>query len=268
MSTATGPAYRLKPNTDLFSVSKHLDEVREAQSIAITQEFFDGSVFMYDYSKEEQTYTDFLYNYTNKLHQELKEENDHYALTRALNPILLFNHNPVRDEIYVRLVNFVPNAQTLFAQLPFVDKNMEYYNGSDAQLSEMSEEEWHDLRDAWDELNLQSKKYSESLKLELINPLFAKYENLGSKILKQRWDQIQKPKLTERYKRKFLDLYFSNLENVDKQDPLQAIISSTNYSYSKNTIEDLFMHEKYSHKVEELRNEAEEFIHKRPIELK
>lgn len=269
MSTATGPAYKLKPNTDLFSIGSQLDAVREKQHLEIAQEFLDTAIRSYDYLENPQPFNEFLSTYQNTVLQELKTGDDHYRLQRLTEPILGFYYNDKRNEVYVRLVNFSKEAITAFSELSFIEKDMEYYNGSDSQLERISEEEWHDRRDAWFELEIRGRSYPNMLKLDLINPLMAKYSNICLKKVKDSSEQLNFGTSEERLKRKFIELYFKAIGNETKiEDAISAVISSTTkYSYSENNVEALHDHEKHGHLIPALRKETEKFVEEHPIKL-
>jgi hypothetical protein len=268
MSTSTGPAYKLKEATDLFTISEQLDLVREKQNLAVTQEFFDLAVHSYDHTDGKISFAEFLKEKRNEIYDNLKKDNNtHYSLARLLEPEIFLYHNSVRNEIYARLINFDEAATTEFAKLPFIDKDMSYYNGSDSQLSEMSEEEWYDRRDAWDELGLLGKKYPTILKLDVTDVLTVKYNQISPKAVREHWDELNKPSVNARCTRKFSTVYFAYLQDKESKElSFDQVMEILRYRYD-DEVELLYNYDKHKKAIPKLREKTEKFVQDNPIEL-
>lgn len=268
MSTSTGPAYKLKDGTDLFDIFDHLSLVREKQNLAVTQEFFTLAANSYDHSDGKANFRDFLYNHRNVILDDIKLGNStHYGLERSLKPEIFFYRNTVRNEVYARLINFSAKAKDEFAKLPFVDKDMEYYDGSDSQLSEISEKEWYDRRSAWDELKLIGNYNPSVLKMNIFDSLVAKYDQTSPKAVKKLWDELDKPSLNGRLTRKFSSLYLSHLQDKEnKNHHMNMVMAIISYRYDDD-VEGLYGYSKYKKVIPKLRAETEKFIQDHPIEL-
>lgn len=277
MSTSTGPAYKIKQGTDLFFIGMSLDTVREAQNLGYTRNLYDYLVTSFDESDldENKTFEQFVQEtftgFENDWANNTEKNSEYTSLRLKLKPSFVFHHNPVRNEVYVRLIDFTDEAIEAFSKLDFVEKNMEYYNASDSQLNRMTEEEWHDLRDAWDEASTRNKPVSSTLKMALVNPVYQAYFMVTIKNLREHWDKIEQVSLNTRHSRvfatKYLKHYFANLPVNANQFPWHVIFDTKKYNFEKNNVQDLPNWEENLNIIEQLREETVEWVENHPISL-
>lgn len=291
MSTSTGPAYKLHKNTDLFTVAVSLEQVIEAQLIAMTQAFVDECVSEWvGYSgrpASEPLPEDFPAHMReisvkfDRQHTTVKPDHSEFStLYAGGHASLVFYHNTVLDEVYVRLFDFKKPAVKAFEKLSFVGQSMEYYNSSDSQLEYITEEEWEYRKQAWEEVSPRNKIVKAlNPKIDLVNNSYVYYNTIGLKPVGKYADMLTLPSesslLSRVFHTKYNMFFFTEVEPPQKQGGFSsqtnvnwgALHAITKYSFSENNFDTLPAYETNMDKIAQLREESIQWLKDHPVTL-
>lgn len=289
MSTATGPAYKIKPDTDLFTIAASLQETKQTHILGMIQEYLDYSIQEWltfaarkvsdnvpkDFNEHVQTIANRFYaDWATVKSDSSSEFNQLRAGTTAS---LIFYKSFAREELYVRLVDFKKTAVEVFSKLPFVVQSMEYYNGSDSQLNEMSEEEWHYRRDVWEEVGGRNKPSPSTVKISLVNSTYSPYDSVSPKKLNEFKAELTVPSrnklLTKIFRFKYNQFYFTEIEPPKLQGGFSsgttfnwtALNDIAKYSFKENNLQVLPGVDGNEQKVEEMREQSVEWLKTYPV---
>jgi hypothetical protein len=234
MSTATGPAYAIKTTVNIMEVPDFLEDIRVAQSRAIQEELVENAIFAFDNQNTETVFSDYLKTYISKEVSSKKDLSDFsYHIDSLMNAKLAFYYNKVRNETYVRLIGFTNESVTFFAALPIVDREVSYQNGSDSQLETITEAEWHDRRDLWNELDSRARKYPTVLSVPILEELSARYNLINATSILEVLDTLVLPSYEYRYSRLFVGKYCETLGQTGA-DLWEVLSYSMNFKYKSD----------------------------------
>lgn len=234
MSTSTGPAYALKAHVNIMEVPDMLGEIRDAQSKAIMEDFIEDVIIAFDSQDEETEFADYLPKYITEKVSNQKDLSDRFTyLDGLLNAKVSFYFNKVRNEIYARLLNFSDESVKLFAELPIIAREVTYHNSSDSQLETITEAEWHDRRDLWNELDIKARDYPSVLSVPVFTKLLARYKILNAKNLLESLDTLKLPTYDYRYSRLFSEKYCNTLVKSG-EDAMQVISHSMFFKHKSD----------------------------------
>lgn len=141
MSTTIAPAFKVSDDFDVF---RFAETVRNDLTPKIVN-LYQTHVLQYAVMNRD-LHSD--KNFKDAVLEELKED---FGRNLYFGATFLFYRNPIRDEIYVRVLGVSTELSPELEKLPYFVSDYSYWDSSDAQLQFISESEWKDRKKAWNE---------------------------------------------------------------------------------------------------------------------